>query len=209
MQVGLARRRINASRFGSAVFHCEGRARHLYLTWLATIVGYVLLLGLIVGVVAAIEWSSLGRVFTGGITGGIKGPAAEIAFRRVVPIIVVGILAFLILSGLLATWYYASLLRLILGNTTAVIPGREGGDTLRFSSSVNAGGLLWLVVSNSLIALLTLGLGVPIVLHRYARYVARTTHMSGTFDAGALVQSTLARPSLGEGFLQALDPGIV
>jgi uncharacterized membrane protein YjgN (DUF898 family) len=74
---------------------------------------------------------------------------------------------------------------------------------------VNAGGLLWLVVSNSLIALLTLGLGVPIVLHRYARYVARTTHMSGTFDAGALVQSTLARPSLGEGFLQALDPGIV
>jgi hypothetical protein len=33
--------------------------------------------------------------------------------------------------------------------------------------------------------------------------------MSGTFDAEALVQSTQSRPSFGEGFLQALDPGIV
>ena len=205
MQVGLARRRINASRFGSAVFHCEGRAGRLYLTWLATIVGYLVLFGLIAGIVTAAAWPLLGPVFAGTI----KGPAADIAFRRAVPVIIVAILAFLILSGLLATWYYARLLRLILGNTTAVIPGRNGADTLRFSSTVTAGSLLWLVVSNFLIALLTLGLGLPIVLHRYASYVARTTRMSGTFDATALVQSTLARPSLGEGFLQALDPGIV
>ena len=36
MQVGLARWRINASRFGSAEFQCDSRARHLYPAWLAT-----------------------------------------------------------------------------------------------------------------------------------------------------------------------------
>jgi len=205
MQVGLARRRINASRFGSAVFRCEGRAGRLYLIWLATIVGYLLLLGLIAAIVAAVEWRSLAPVFSETI----KGPGAEIAIRNAVPVVVAGILAFLVGSGLLATWYYTSLLRLILGNTTAVVPGSIGHGTLRFHSTVNAGSLLWLVVSNFLIALVTLGLGLPIVLHRYARYLARTTQMTGTFDATALVQSTMARPAVGEGFLQALDPGIV
>ena len=84
-----------------------------------------------------------------------------------------------------------------------------GPDTLWFSSAVTAGGLFWLVVGNGLITIFTLGLGLPIVLHRYARYIARTTLMRGTFDAAALAQSTLARPALGEGFLQALEPGIV
>jgi hypothetical protein len=55
----------------------------------------------------------------------------------------------------------------------------------------------------------TLGLGLPIVLHRSARFLARTTWMTGTFDADALVQSELARPRTGEGMLQAFDPGIV
>jgi uncharacterized membrane protein YjgN (DUF898 family) len=203
MQVGLARRRIDASRFGSAAFRCEARAGRLYLTWLATILGYVLLLAVIVAIVVAAEWSLFARI----ISGEIKGQGAEAAMLRAIPVIVAGILAFFVGSGLLATWYYTRLSRLILSNTTAVIPGAQG--LLRFGTSMTAGRLLWLVVSNVLIALLTLGLGLPIVLHRYARYIARTTYMTGTFDANALAQSTLARPPLGEGFLQALDPGIV
>ncbi len=201
MQVGLARRRINASRFGSAVFHFEGRAGRLYLAWLATIVGYVLLLAVIGGIVAVFAWPTLSQVSAGTL----KGPGAEVAMKRVIPAIAVGIIAFVTLSGLLATWYYARLLRLLVGNTTAVI----ANDTLRFSSTVAAGALLWLLVSNLLIALFTLGLGVPVVMHRTARYIARTTLMAGTFNAAALAQSTLTRPGVGEGFLQALDPGIV
>ncbi len=203
MQVGLARRRIDASRFGSAVFHCEARAGRLYLTWLATIVGYVLLFGVIVVIVVASEWSSFARV----VSGAVKGQGADAAIMRATPVIIAGVLAFFVGSGLLTTWYYTRLSRLILSNTTAVIPDAQA--TLRFGTTMTAGSLLWLVVSNVLIALLTLGLGLPIVLHRYARYIARTTYMTGTFDANALMQSTLARPSLGEGFLQALDPGIV
>lgn len=205
MQVGLARRRINASRFGSAEFRCEARARRLYPVWLATWLGCLALFGVIAAVVLGLEGSLLVRVFSGAI----KGFGADGAIRRAITVAAVGILAFLVASGLLATWYYARLLRLVLGHTTAVVPGAHGADTLWFSSAVTAGGLLWLVTSNALIAIFTLGLGLPIVLHRYARYVARTTLMRGSFDAAALAQSTLARPALGEGFLQALDPGIV
>jgi uncharacterized membrane protein YjgN (DUF898 family) len=205
MQVGLARRRINASRFGSAIFRCEGRGRHLYLTWLATIAGTVALIGVVAGIVLALGWSSLGQV----IEGTLKGAAAEIAIKRSIPIIIVSFIGVLIASGLLATWYYTRLLRILVGNTTAIVPGSTGHDTLRFSTSVTAGNLLWLVVSNLLIAVVTFGFGLPFVLHRTAKYIARTTLVTGTFDAAALVQSTLSRPSLGEGFLQALDPGIV
>jgi uncharacterized membrane protein YjgN (DUF898 family) len=205
MQVGLARQRINASRFGSAMFRCEGRGRHLYLTWLATIAGYILLTCLIAAAVVGIGGSSLGQVFSGTL----KGAAAEIAIERAVPMIIVGVVVFLIVSGLLATWYYTRMLRIILNNTTAMVPGSSGHDILRFSTSVTAGNLLWLVISNLLITLLTFGFGLPFVLHRTAKYIARRTHMTGTFDAHALVQSTLSRPTLGEGFLQALDPGIV
>jgi uncharacterized membrane protein YjgN (DUF898 family) len=204
MQVGLVRRRINASRFGSAEFRCDSRARHLYLTWLATLVGTVVLLIVIFAVGIASEWASLSRVFADP-----DSPAAGIAIRRSIPIIIIGILVFLIFSGLLATWYYTRMLRLLLDNTVAIVPSPSGQDTLRFATTVTAGNLLWLVAGNVLIAIFTFGFGVPIVLHRTAKYIARTTLMTGTFDADHLVQSTLARPTFGEGFLQALDPGIV
>jgi uncharacterized membrane protein YjgN (DUF898 family) len=209
MQVGLARWRINASRFGSAEFRCDARGRSLYLTWLATIAGYVVLLCAIVAIGLWIKWSSLGHIFSGAAGGAIDAKSIDVAIRRAAPVIVAGILVFLVVSGLLATWYYARLLRLVLGHTTAIVPGAASGHhTLQFSSTVAAAALLWLVVSNLLIILLTLGFGLPIVLHRYAHYIARTTRVAGTFDADALVQSTQARPSLGEGFLQALDPGL-
>jgi len=201
MQVGLARRRIDASRFGSAVFRFAGTARRLYLCWLATIGGYLLLVGLIVGAVVAIEGSDLGHVFSG-----TAGPAREAAIRRALPAVVVGVVAFGIASGLLATWYYTRLIRLLTGYTTASL---DGAETVRFSSTVSPGALLWLLVSNLLIVIFTLGFGVPVVLHRTAGYIARTTLMTGAFDAHALVQTSLGRPRFGEGFLQALDPGIV
>jgi uncharacterized membrane protein YjgN (DUF898 family) len=202
MQVGLACRRISASRFGSAVFQCHAAARRLYPIWLGTFLGSLVLLGLILAVVAGLEAWLFVRFFVDLFQGTL--PVDEM--RRAARVLIIGIVAYLVVSGLLASWYYASLSRLILGGTTATVPG---GDTLRFSSGVTAGGLFWLVASNTVIAIVTLGLGLPIVLHRYAGYVARTTHMSGRFDAAALMQSTLARPSVGEGFLQALDPGIV
>jgi uncharacterized membrane protein YjgN (DUF898 family) len=155
--------------------------------------------------VAAIEWNSIAAM----IRKDIIGPEAEATILQAIPVVIVAVLLWGVLSGLLVTWYAARLVRLLLGGTTAAIPAASGETIVRFSSTVTAPQLLWLFVSNFLIALITLGLGLPILLHRYARYIARTSHMQGAFDASTLHQSTLARPSVGEGFLQALDPGIV
>jgi uncharacterized membrane protein YjgN (DUF898 family) len=205
MQVGLARARINASRFGSSAFHFEGRGGRLYPVWLAATLGNLLLLGVIVAAVTVFEWPVLAPIFEGKIT----GPEASSVLRRALPIIVAGIVAFSIASGLLVTWYFARLARLLIRGTSLAVTGAHGESTLRFNSTVNAGSLLWLFVSNALILVFTLGLGLPVTLHRSARYLARTTLMTGEFDANALMQSTLARPAVGEGFLQALDPGVI
>lgn len=210
MQVGLARRRIEATRFGSAVFHFDGRAGRLYLAWLGTILAIVVLFAALVGAGYMLLEPTLGPVFAGRLS----GRREEAAILQALPIIIAGLLIFSIASGLLATWYSARLIRLVIGHTTASIPGialgaAPGPQVLRFSSSVNAGSLLWLFVSNFLIALVTLGFGLPIVLHRSARYLVRTTHITGYLNADALVQSTLAKPSMGEGLLQALDPGVI
>ncbi len=205
MQVGLARRRINATRFGSAALRFEGRAGRLYWSWLGTLVGYVVLAAAVVGVVYAIEWANLQPLFAGKS----HGARSQMALRHAIPTFVIAILVFSVLAGLLATWYWARLARLLMGNTTVILPGTDPAAAPRFQSTVSAAGLLWLFTSNALIALLTLGLGMPIVLHRSIRYLVQTTMLTGHVDANMLVQSTQAKPRFGEGFLQALDPGIV
>ena len=129
MQVGLARIRINATSFGSAAFNFEGRAGRLYLSWLAATLGNILLLGVILGIVATLEWSTLAPLAQGHVT----GPEGDIALRRAIPVLVIALLLFSLLSGLLMTWYAARLVRLVMGGTTAVVPGANAQTT--FSNS--------------------------------------------------------------------------
>lgn len=202
MQTGLARRRINASRFGSAVFACEALGRRLYPVWLATWVGSLLLLGAFIYIAIYGNAPEL-KILLSNQTA--SGRAGELA-ADLLPKIVLALVVFSAWFALLATWYFASLTRLIIGGTRVTIPGAAA---IQLSSSVSPASLFWLFFFNGLIGLFTLGLGLPIVLHRSVGYFARTTLMTGTFDAHALLQSTEAKPALGEGFLQALDPGVI
>jgi uncharacterized membrane protein YjgN (DUF898 family) len=204
MQTGLARWRIGASHFGSAVFRCQGRGRQLYLSWLAMIFGHLVLLGVIVAIVAGFEGPWLAHVMFGRS----RGPIAHDVAFRVTPAIVGG-LAFIVGSGLLVISYQAKLAHLILNSTTALVRGRFRNETLQFGTIAEVDNLSWLVFTNLVIVVLTLGLGLPVVLHRNATYMARTTCMTGTFDANTLAQGTLAPATLGNGYLQALDPGMV
>lgn len=197
MQVGLARRRINASQFGSARFRFEGRGGALWPSWIATLLGNVALLAAVGAICGALAWPILQPVILEQTT----GPEAQVAMLRVLPIAVIGLLVFGLLAGLLSLWYFARLARMIMGGTSL--------DTLRFRSTVTARGLLWLGVSNTFLALITLGFGLPIVLHRIARFIARNTLVTGQLRPETLAQNGLASPRTGEGLLQAFDPGIV
>ena len=195
MTIRLTERRINASRFGDLAFNFKGRARSVYLPYLVTLIGTLLLLGVVAASVYGMEESLLGPVFRDEVSGA-RGQAM---INRALPMIIVGLLVFSFGAGLIGCWYMAVMARHIFGNTTFA--------GLRFSSAVTAGSLLWLVFSNGLIALFTLGLGYPIVLNRSMRYLARTVRVSGDLAPEAIHQSTLTRPRTGEGMLQALDSG--
>ena len=197
MQVSLARRRINASQFGAASFHFEGRGGTLYPAWLATLAGLLLLMGLVGGVCSALTWDALEPLMKNQLTGWRRDSAlVEIGL-----VFLAGFFVFSLLGGFVAIWYWTRTLRLIMGNTAL--------DGLRFSSIATPGGMFRLLIGNGLILLLTAGLGLPVVLHRSMRFLASTARMSGQIDPATLAQSSLARPRTGEGWLQMLDPGII
>lgn len=78
---------------------------------------------------------------------------------------------------------------------------------LRFSSQVTAGRYIGLWLGNMLWLVLTLGLGLPVVIHRSVRFFADRIEIHGRIDAARLTQTTLDRPKFGEGLLEAFDPG--
>jgi uncharacterized membrane protein YjgN (DUF898 family) len=193
--IRLAERRINASRFGNLAFNFKGRAGAVYVPFLLTLIATIILGAIIAAVVYNMEAATLGPVFSGRVS----GTRAEMMINRAMPMIIAGVLVFSFGAGLIGCWYYAVLSRHILGNTTCA--------DMRFSSQVTAGSLLWILLSNALISLFTIGLGYPIVLHRSMRYLANNVRVSGTLAPEALHQSTLPPPRTGEGMLQALDSG--
>jgi uncharacterized membrane protein YjgN (DUF898 family) len=194
-QVRLAERRINASRFGSAAFAFRGRAARLYLPYLATLVGTLLLFALIAGVL----WADLAPSIVPLLGADSKDPRLIHTIEHAMLLGFVGAILFGIGSALMSCWYWALLGRHIIGNTTL--------GPLSLGSLVTGRGLLWLVLGNALISLFTLGFGLPIVVHRSARFLARTLLVTGTLDEAALRQSSLAMPRTGEGMLQMLDHG--
>jgi uncharacterized membrane protein YjgN (DUF898 family) len=204
MQVGLARSRIDASHFGSAEFHWHGRGWPLYLSWLAMMFGHIVLIGVIVAIVAGFEAPWLAHV----LLGKSSGPIAHSVAFQVTPAAVGG-LVFMVGSAILVTSYQAKCRLLILGNITAIVRGRFRNETLQFGTTAEVDGLTWLVFTNLAIMMLSLGLGLPIVLHRNASFTARTTYVTGIFDANTLAQGTMAPATFGNGFVQTLDHGMI
>ena len=82
-------------------------------------------------------------------------------------------------------------------------------DDLRFRLEATGWSLLWLVLGNFVIAIVTLGLGSPIIQWRQARYVARRLVAVGAMDLDALQYDPQKAPTTGEGLAESFpDIGI-
>ncbi len=81
--------------------------------------------------------------------------------------------------------------------------------TLQFGSTLSGGRLLRLILGNTLIIVFSIGLALPVAMHRTARMLADNFKVAGALDAAALHQSSLRVPRTGEGMLQALDHGAI
>ncbi|MCG8443918.1 MAG: DUF898 domain-containing protein [Caulobacterales bacterium] len=113
----------------------------------------------------------------------------------------VAALGIMFLALFLVLPYQAALWRRIAGSLRL-----EG---LTFSIRATAPSLAWLYVGNTLIVILTLGLGLPFAQLRNFRYIFNRLESEGALDVDAIAQSPDKGPEIGEGLADAFDIGSV
>ncbi len=209
----LAEDRFNHSYFGNAKASLQASAGQLYLTFILgfvfTIVGMVVVM-LIAGgvaylVIMALDMMPLIQEFQQASESGIEIEPTEEQKGQLALLIFVTVAIFYLGLALVAIIafapYVAALFRTIANNLQTA--------ELRFSSEVTAWRYIRLWLGNILIVVLTLGLGIPIAVHRSIRFFVDRVAIHGELDVDRLQQSSLERPKFGEGLLEAFDPGFI
>jgi uncharacterized membrane protein YjgN (DUF898 family) len=175
--------------FGDKPFHFDGKPGRLYgpfaLSYLLAAIG--------IGLLAAGVGLS-GRVQEGLGEGGQPGQ------MLIGYLILVG-LGMFALAALASAIYIAAKLR-AYGNGLSY----EG---LRFHFDVGTFSYVWLVLTNGLILILSLGLLLPLTELRRFRYIFSRLTTSGTVDLGGIGPNTGPRPRFGEGLAEAFGLGNV
>lgn len=80
---------------------------------------------------------------------------------------------------------------------------------LSFRFEVGGWALLWFNVANFLLVLISLGLLLPLVILRYARFIERYVEVDGEVDYASLKQTTDRGPRFGEGIAEFFGVGVV
>jgi uncharacterized membrane protein YjgN (DUF898 family) len=109
-------------------------------------------------------------------------------------------LSVIVLSLVAFAQYYVAMLREIMNKLTMA--------ELRFGTTVTIGRLIGLALVNVLVYLVTLGLGLPIVIHRTLRFFSQNIQVYGEIEGSQITHADLPRPRYGEGLLEAFDPGL-
>jgi uncharacterized membrane protein YjgN (DUF898 family) len=188
MRIRLMHQMMNNTWFGDRRFAFSGSARHLYgrfaVSWI-TFVGMFALFGGASGIIGAIESDA-----TLNNVAGILPMVAAIA-----------VFGFVVLLPLIFCWYKSAEISHFAKSTNF-----EGAE---FELKATMGSLLWLVVGNLLISILTLGFGTPFTQMRTFRYVCDRLHAKSHIDFDAIIQSADKGPGVGEGLADAFDVGAV
>ena len=80
-------------------------------------------------------------------------------------------------------------------------------DSLGFTLQLTGWSLAKFTLANLALLLLTVGLALPWILHRRAKFYAKRLMAHGTIDYGGVGQSPLRAPETGEGLADAFDIG--
>jgi uncharacterized membrane protein YjgN (DUF898 family) len=197
----LRERLIDASFLGDLRFHARGRARRLYLVFLATFAGVIVLAAVVAGAVFLLDASGMHAISasTHRAPHAPLDPELGRAVRHAIYFIIAGYIAFFVGGALISCVYTAAFWRHLLGNTNA-------GD-IRFGSTVRAKAVFMLIAGNFLILVFTLGLGYPFLIQRNVRFFTVNLLATGGPDTATLRQSDRPVPTLGEGMFQQLDGG--
>ena len=101
------------------------------------------------------------------------------------------------LYGIASAWYYAFQFNHFARNT------HFEGSTFR--ANLKGKGLVWLTITTTLIAILSLGILSPVIQARTMRYIIQRMGFVGTPDFSAIAQAAEQDIHTGEGLAQAFD----
>ena len=186
----LLKYRLNRTTIGSEPLVCDLQAGPLYgpfaAAWLITMVATILAF---VGVFSVMfSYRDLMR----------PGEQPPLAF------LVVLILLYLLIPVVwLVTinFYRAALIRMTASTSKL--------DGLSFRFEVGGWALLWFNISNFLLVLISLGLLLPLVIVRYARFIERYLRIDGEIDYASLKQTPDRGPRYGEGIAEFFGLGVI
>ena len=196
-QMRLIDDRLNNSYFGDAKASIQTSSRSLYrpyiLAFIVTIVATAALSG---AATLVVQW--VWRSYT--IYLSMEAAASTDRWTVVIAILVV-YLGFLLVSVVSFAFYTNAMAREVAKKLTL--------GSLRFATPITPGRIIGRYLGNILIIIFTLGLGLPIAIHRTMLFLAANIEVIGNIEGSDITSANLPRPKAGEGLLEAFDPGIL
>jgi len=177
-------------RFGDRPFTFTATAGPLYLRFALLWAGAIAIVVIGTSLAGGIVTSDLARA---GQPGARIGMLSTGALVRIAAVALLSYLALAVVSA----WYRASQMRHFAAHTQFA--------GARFRSTVTAGGLIWLSISNFVMVVLSVGLLVPVAQARSARYLVENLSIDGTVALGTISQGADQGYTRGEGLAQAFD----
>ena len=210
-QMRLIDDRLNNSYFGDAKASIQTSSKSLYLPYILGMFAVVVTVGT-VGYLIYMMWELTMLVqqhmplginqFIGSNWFPTAADSNEVS--RIVGAIVFLIIGYLIVATfaiLVFAAYHVAIAHEIANKLTL------GG--LLFATPMTPGALISRYLGNVLIIVFTLGLGLPIAIHRTMLFLTRNIDVIGEIDGSEITRADLPRPKFGEGLLEAFDPGIL
>jgi uncharacterized membrane protein YjgN (DUF898 family) len=206
VQMRLIDDRLNNSYFGDAKASIHSSSRPLYLAFflgiILSVVGSIVIVAAVYALLKANGTiDQIAHIMNDESNPLERQKQIGEAMSGSIWIIILAYLAVIVLSLVAFAQYYVATAREIARKLTMA--------ELRFGTTVTFGRFLARMLGNFLIIVFTLGLGLPIALHRTLKFLERNIRIYGEIDGSQITQSNLPRPKYGEGLLEAFDPGII
>ncbi len=195
--------RINASKFGQGEFKTNLEAKGFLSISIKTILISLLTFLVGIGLLGLFELEtlkSLDAAFFTKLLENLENPAVIMEMFMPFQTLLIGFYIIGIIVSVLAISYNTTRTReYIYGNTTL-------DEDINFESTIKFLKLTFIILTNFLIILLTLGLAIPWVKVRLTRYMLENTHISSTTDLKTYISQKQNKESaVGEEIGDAFD----
>lgn len=185
----LQKRLMEDTRFGDRPFRFDASSGPLYARFTAVWVGGIAVYAATAFTIFKIMWPTILQAKQLGIE---PQPSASQVGLVILTLIVAGTV-----FGIISAWYHAKQI-----NHFAAHTHYEGAT---FRAELTAGGLIWLIVTNTLLVFFTLGLLAPVAKARTAGYLVSNMALDGNVPVEAIAQGAAQDIRRGEGLAQAFD----